>query len=120
MRSERALVVDDEPVSRAVLRHVLEVSGWEVEEASDGREGLEVARRSLPDLVLTDLRMPELSGRALAGRIREEPALSHVILIAVTRHPEEAKGPDGEGPFDLVLPKPLPAARLWDWLQSRD
>lgn len=117
MRFELALVVDDEPGSRSVLRHVLELGGLEVAEAPDGRRGLEMARSLEPDLVVTDIRMPGLTGRQLAGRIRSEPALSEVAVVAVTRHPEDARN-ERDGLFDLVLRKPLSATRLWRWLQS--
>ena len=118
MRFERVLLVDDEPGSRAVLRHVLEVAGLEVLEASDGEEGLEMVRQEAPDLVVTDIRMPNLSGREMGQRIRENPERADVALVAVTRHPEEARNGDGTSVFDLVLRKPVSASRLWRFLQT--
>ncbi len=58
----RILVIDDEPLVRAVLRSILERSGYTVMDASDGRVGLALWRHTPSDLVLTDIFMPELDG----------------------------------------------------------
>lgn len=118
MRFDDALVVDDEAASRAVLRHVLEVGGLEVSEAADGRRGLALARERAPDLVVTDIRMPGLSGTEMAARIRKDPSLAHAALVAVTRHPEDARNGGDDSLFDLVLRKPVAVQRFWRWLQS--
>ncbi len=58
----RILVVDDEPDLRSVLRFGLEAAGFEVLEASDGEQGLQVACDQLPDLIVLDLMLPRMDG----------------------------------------------------------
>jgi twitching motility two-component system response regulator PilH len=117
MRFERAVVVDDEPASRAVLRHVLEILGISVAVAESGEEGLELALAGEVDVVVTDLLMPGMGGVGLAARLHEEWGPERPPLIAVTRHPEDASR---SGLFDLVLRKPVSPGRLLGWLQDHD
>jgi CheY-like chemotaxis protein len=71
-RRETVLLADDEAIVRGVVRETLERFGYEVLEAADGPEALELAeRRQGPiDLLLTDVRMPRMNGVELAGRLR--------------------------------------------------
>jgi PAS domain S-box-containing protein len=75
------LIIDDESVSRDLLREVLSFHGHQVIAACDGLEGLSLARSEMPDLIITDLLMPELDGYALAARVRAEPALAHIRIM---------------------------------------
>ncbi len=59
---QRILVIDDEPQLRAILKRFLEIEGYEVEVASDGKEGMRLFNRNPADLVITDLIMPEKEG----------------------------------------------------------
>ena len=77
------LVVDDEPVTRRTLREELEPRGFLVVEAADGEEAWELFQKELPDLVVTDLRMPRGDGVGLVRRIRRE-AKSWVPVIVIT------------------------------------
>ena len=61
------LVVDDEPHIRAVLRGYLEADGFAVAEAADGEEAVRQVRQGAPDLVLLDVMLPGIDGRARAG-----------------------------------------------------
>lgn len=117
MRFETALVVDDEPVSREILRHILEIAGLDVTEAPNGQVGLALALEETPDLVVTDLRMPGMNGVELASRLRKSQGLEGVSVVAVTRTPEDAAE---LRLFDLVLQKPVSTARLRAWVEGRD
>ena len=112
MRFRHALVVDDEPASRAVLQHILELGGLSVDAVASGRAGLERIREDHPDLVVTDIRMPGLTGVEMATRVHEDEG-EDPVLVAVTRHPEDVAGTDV---FDLVLRKPVSPSRLLAWL----
>ena len=69
---ERVLLVEDEPVVRNLVHRMLERNGYDVVEGDDGAAALEQARGLAPiDLLLTDVVMPNMSGRELADRIRE-------------------------------------------------
>ena len=66
----RVLVIDDDAVTRALVRHMLVGEGHQVDEASDGREGLRVFGKNKPDLVLTDINMTGLDGHDVIAAIR--------------------------------------------------
>jgi len=101
-----ALIVEDNPSLRSVLSLLLTGDGWTVLEAGDGREGVEMARRAAPDLIVTDLRMPRLSGLGLARELRGEDGGS-AVLVAITSDPASALLAERTGLFDHVLGKPL-------------
>lgn len=76
------LIVDDDPSLRAVMRKLLERRGHQVREAADGARALELARRSRPDLVITDLFMPEKEGIETIVEMRE--AFPRLPILAVS------------------------------------
>ena len=79
-----ALVVDDDEVTRDVLRRLLTREGWVVEEAMNGREALTKLRTTPVGLILLDLIMPELDGFELLAEIRQVPAWSKIPVIVIT------------------------------------
>jgi len=85
-RRTRILVVDDDPITRELLRGVLERAGHEVREAGDGRAGLRDFYAASPDLVILDVEMPELDGWATLERIRD---LSDVPVLMLTARETE-------------------------------
>jgi CheY-like chemotaxis protein len=78
------LLVDDEPVLRSVLRQFLEFSGYEVVEAGNGAGALALARQRRPDIVLTDLLMPQKDGLDFCRELRTDPDLFDVPVLFVT------------------------------------
>jgi len=82
----RILVIEDNPANMELARYVLEAFGYTVSEAVDGEIGLELARAEPPDLVICDLRLPGIDGIEVAKRLKAQPALSRVPLIAVTAY----------------------------------
>jgi CheY-like chemotaxis protein len=75
------LIVDDEPVVRALLCVALEPAGARIVEAADGSEALETAWRERPDVVMLDVGLPKLSGIDVCRALKTNPAPPHVILI---------------------------------------
>lgn len=67
------LVVDDSRVIRKVSRHILETLGFDVEEAENGREGLDACDTSMPDVVLLDWNMPVMTGIEFITQLRQRP-----------------------------------------------
>lgn len=80
------LVVDDNADNRRVLERLLEFGGHHATSAADGRDALEAARRSPPDLVLMDLAMPEVDGWTATAAFKSDPALAAIPIIVVTGH----------------------------------
>ena len=78
------LTIDDEPVIRESLRNYLEDCDYVVLEADNGRTGLEIFERENPDLVLVDLRMPEIDGLDVLAKVREASPNTPVIVVSGT------------------------------------
>jgi CheY-like chemotaxis protein len=82
--SNHILVADDRASSREFLRTVLENCGYRVTEAADGREAVDKARQSDPDLILLDLHMPVLDGYGVLRELRAEERFAKIPIVAVT------------------------------------
>jgi two-component system, OmpR family, alkaline phosphatase synthesis response regulator PhoP len=85
--AKKILLVDDEPEILEICRDYLKASGYEVAMAKDGAQGLSLARREKPDLIVLDLMMPEMDGLDVCRAIRRE---SNVPIIMLTARVEEA------------------------------
>jgi len=77
------LVVDDEPDIRTVIADVVR-KHWNVVEAEDGVQALELIRREKPDVVLADMMMPRMDGAALLREVRGDPSIAHTPVIVLT------------------------------------
>ena len=84
--SKRILIVEDQEDNRAILRDVLSIAGYELIEAVDGGEGVELAQKERPDLILMDIQLPVLDGYEATRRIRANPELMAIPIIAVTSY----------------------------------
>ena len=100
------LVIDDNPHQRAILSRYLQFVGAKVIEASDGEEGVRLAREHRPTLVLLDLRMPVLDGWGAIRRLRADPATAHLPVVALTATPSDWARLKMAG-FTSYLPKPI-------------
>lgn len=80
----KVLIVDDDTVARLLACEALEQSGWEVEEAENGRLGVEAFIRYRPDLVLLDIMMPEMDGFAVCTELRRLPEGRHTPVLIMT------------------------------------
>ena len=120
---ETVLVVEDHADVRAYVRDSLG-SDYHVIEAADGAEGLDVARRAVPDLVISDVMMPELDGYGFCRALKADPVLDHVPVILLTaKASEESKLEGLETGADDYLAKPFSArelqARVRNLLETR-
>ena len=85
MTTPRLVLVDDDAAARRMMRRVLERRGYAVDEAPDGRSGLELVRADAPAAVLLDLRMPgELSGIDVAAKLRADAATASIPIVVVS------------------------------------
>jgi len=84
MSAEMVLIIEDEDKLRRTIAAFLEDSGYRVLEAANGREGLECFAAGRPDVVLTDLRMPEMNGIEVIIQLKRSSPLTPVIVITGT------------------------------------
>jgi two-component system phosphate regulon response regulator PhoB len=87
--TQRILVVDDEPDLLELVRVNLTQAGFEVETAPDGREALESVRRSVPDLVVLDLMLPDIPGTDVCRELRADPEFKRLPIIMLTARGDE-------------------------------
>ena len=83
---KRVLLVDDFEDSRFSLSKLLEIEGYEVLEAGDGAQAVELALDRKPDLILMDLSLPIIDGLSATRQIRQNEAMKSVPIIALTAH----------------------------------
>jgi two-component system KDP operon response regulator KdpE len=102
---KRILVVDDEPQITRVLRTTLTGSGYEVRTADDGHNGLRTAREWQPDLVITDVSMPNMDGIELCRQLRAESTLP--IIVLSVKGEEKAKVDALDAGADDYVTKPI-------------
>jgi two-component system cell cycle response regulator DivK len=84
--SRRILVVEDQEDNRRILRDLLTSAGYEIVQAENGEEALAAAARERPDLILMDIQLPVLDGYEATRRIKANPALRAIPVIAVTSY----------------------------------
>ena len=109
----RVLIVDDSPVSRELVRDILEPNGHEVFEAPDGAAALRKIEETRPHVVLMDIEMPEFDGYEVIRRLRKDPRFAALRVAAFTAH---AMSDDREkalaAGFDDHITKPVRPAVL--------
>jgi CheY-like chemotaxis protein len=105
------LVVDDDPEVLTALSETLQAEGYAVRGARDGIEALEVIRECRPELIITDLLMPTMTGFELLGALHDDPELATIptLIITAARGPEAAQPARGA---QAIFPKPLDLDRL--------
>lgn len=115
----RVLVVDDSDVIRSLIVLNLELDGFDVVEAHDGAECLEIVGSVKPDLITLDIAMPRLDGFATAARLRADPATFQIPIVMVSAH---AQGSDlargAEIGVDAYITKPFDPEHLTQTVRS--
>lgn len=86
----KVLTVDDSRTIRLLVRKHLQPLGLEILEAADGREGVEVARKELPDLIILDVNMPVMDGKQALEQIRKDPTTSRIPVLMLTAESAKA------------------------------
>ena len=103
-RRKRILVVEDQPDSRRIIRDMLAHTDYEVTEVENGEEALAAIAKQRPDLILMDVQLPVMDGYTATRRIKADPALRSIPIIAVTSYAldGEAKVAKAAGCDDYV------------------
>jgi two-component system cell cycle response regulator DivK len=86
------LIVDDNDKNRKLARDVLRVAGFQTLEAPSGAEGIALAAKRLPDVILMDLRLPDIDGTEAARRLGDEPQTASIPIVALSSLPVEEGG----------------------------
>jgi len=119
MAQELILIVDDNEQNRRLARDVLEFAGFRTLEAAGGVEGVALAVEHRPDLVLMDIRMPDMNGTEAVRRLREDERTAAIGVVALTS--STMKGDRerflAEG-FDGYLEKPIRVREFPDQVRS--
>ena len=111
--SAKVLIAEDDPASRTLLQIWLRQDGHDITSVDNGRAALEAARQVLPDLVLSDVMMPEMDGFELCRALRADPQLGEVPIVLVTTLADKASRIQGiEAGADDFLTKPYDSAEL--------
>jgi two-component system, cell cycle response regulator DivK len=84
--SKRILVVEDQEDNRRIVRDLLTATDFEVIEAEDGEQALAAVAKQRPDLILMDIQLPVLDGCEVTRRLKADPSLTAIPIIAVTSY----------------------------------
>ena len=84
------LYIEDDDDSRVMVERILARAGYRVLVAARALQGIDLARQHLPDLILADINLPDMSGREIAIRLRADPHLADVPIVALTAYTDEA------------------------------
>ena len=113
MAGERVLIVEDNEKNMKLFRDVLSAKGYRTLEATSGAQAIELALEHAPDLVLMDIRLPDVDGVEALGRLRSDERTTSIPVVAVTA---QAMRGDRErflaAGFDGYVPKPVDIAEL--------
>jgi two-component system cell cycle response regulator DivK len=111
--SKRILVVEDQEDNRQIIRDMLSATDYEITEAENGEEALAAVAKQRPDLILMDIQMPVLDGYEATRRIKADPGLRSIPIIAITSY---ALGGDEQkaraAGCDDYVPKPYSPRQL--------
>jgi two-component system cell cycle response regulator DivK len=80
------LIVEDEPKNLTLLRDLLQVSGYKTIEATDGEQGVELAKSKKPDLILMDVQMPKMDGLEATRILKADATTSNIPVLALTSY----------------------------------
>lgn len=113
MGQQTILYIEDDPASRRLVERVLQHSGYEIVTAETGLKGIDIARKLLPDLIITDIDLPDLRGQEIATALRADARFTHIPIVALTamtygEHREMAMAAGLDG----YMIKPLNTAKL--------
>lgn len=103
----RILYIEDNLSNRNLVRRILEAEGFEVHDAGNAIDGIELAGRITPDLILMDLSMPELDGLTATRQLRSMSNMDHVPIIALTAHVMKGDQERALEICDGYIPKPI-------------
>ena len=113
------LIVDDNEKNLRLVREILQASGFSTLEAASGEQAISVAAAELPDVILMDIRLPDIDGTVAAARLKDDPRTAAIPVVALT---SLAMKGDRErflaSGFDGYLEKPISVRELPDQVRE--
>jgi CheY-like chemotaxis protein len=107
--SGQILIIDDDEISRYLLKGILGNSGYRLLQASGGKEGLRLARESKPQLIILDLSMPDLSGFEVLETLKGDPATRQIPVVIYTSQALESQERERLQAAVDIVPKEAPS-----------
>ncbi len=111
--SKRILVVEDQEDNRQIIRDMLAATDYEITEAEDGEQALAAVAKQRPGLILMDIQLPIMDGNEATRRIKADPALRSIPIIAVTSYALSGEEQNARAAgCDDYVPKPYSPRHL--------
>jgi len=107
MNKTKVLIAEDNPDSQGLLRTILESEGFIVTAASDGEKAIDILREIKPDILVTDLLLPTVSGGDLIRHVRSTAELAHIPIVVISAYGDHYESDALAVGANVVLKKPL-------------
>ena len=117
--TKTVLIVEDNELNMKLFRDLLEAHGYKTLQTRDGMEALGIAREHMPDLILMDIQLPEVSGLEVTKWLKDDDELRHIPVIAVTAF--AMKGDEErirEGGCEAYISKPISVTMFLDTIRQ--
>ena len=119
MGKARVLYIEDNPDNMILVKRILEIEGYEVIGALTGREGLTKAMQNKPDIVITDINLPDIDGYEITHNLKTDKTTAHIPVVAMTANVMQK---DRENVFgagcDGYITKPIDVDELPEQIES--
>jgi two-component system cell cycle response regulator DivK len=112
---KKILIVEDNELNMKLFNDLLETSGYETRQTREGLKAISIAKKFLPDLILMDIQLPEVSGLEVAKWIKDDDSLSNIPIVAITAF--AMKGDQErilDGGCEAYLSKPISISTFLD------
>ncbi len=113
--TKTVLIVEDNELNMKLFNDLVETRGHRIVQTRSGVEAVDIARRHMPDLILMDIQLPEVSGLEVTQRLKEDESLKHIPVIAITAF--AMKGDEQKilrGGCEAYLSKPISVAKFFE------
>jgi len=118
MNKTKVLIAEDNPDSQGLLRMILESEGFIVTAASDGEKAIDILREIKPDILVTDLLLPTVSGGDLIRHVRRTAELAQIPIVVISAYGDDYAADALAVGANVVLKKPLDSDLLVDTLKQ--
>lgn len=108
----KILIIEDQTAIVKLLKTRFKAIGHEVVSAGDGHEGLEMVKKDMPDLIITDLAMPKMTGNIVIRILKKSDAFKHIPIIMLSAFIRGTEKDSVEVPADEYIAKPFSAEAL--------